>query len=84
MRVLSTTPKERLEAFRLLRVFPDTNPEMLETCMLLRVFPRIKALFTIPNKRLEAFKFARPEALEPIRSPSIVRPVRVPTDVIFG
>jgi hypothetical protein len=52
--------------------------------MLLRVFPRISELFTMPNERLEAFKFARPEALEAMSKPSIVRPVRVPTDVMLG
>ena len=41
MRVLGTTPKARLDAFRLLRVFPVTvtSPEILEAFILLSVFP---------------------------------------------
>ena len=33
---------------------------------------------------LEPVMFERPEALEPISSPFTVRPVSVPTDVMFG
>ena len=33
---------------------------------------------------LDPEMFASPEALEPMSKPLIVRPVRVPTDVIFG
>ena len=38
MRVLGTTPKARLEAFRLLSVF-GRNPVTFEKLILLRVFP---------------------------------------------
>ncbi|BAT22196.1 hypothetical protein AR679_gp170 [Yellowstone lake phycodnavirus 1] len=61
-----TIPNARLEAFRLLRIFPVTRPETLAKAMLLMVLPWISAEFTIPNARFEAFRLLR---MFPVTSP---------------